>query len=364
MTLGLMSGTSLDGVDAVAVDFGGPVPRLLGHAHVGFPGGLKDRLLALCLPGDDEIERMGDAGVELARAYARAIAEVLAAAGVPRQAVAAAGVHGQTVRHRPGKGWTLQLNNPALTAELSGVDVVADFRSRDMAAGGQGAPLVPAFHKRVFSGAAARSVVNIGGIANITHLPGRGCPAPVSGFDCGPGNMLMDAWAARHLGRPFDEDGAWGAAGKVDEALLGRLLADPYFSARPPKSTGRELFNPGWLEARLAGGEAPADVQATLRRLTARGIADAIARWAPATREIYLCGGGALNGALARDIQRLAGDGVPVRSTAALGVDPMHVEAMAFAWLAWAFLCRLPSNVPEVTSAAGPRVLGALYPHG
>ena len=333
ITLGLMSGTSLDGVDSVAVDFSGSTPRLLGHHHTAFPSELKQKLYCLCKPGDNEIDEMGRTSGELGRFYVQAIDELLDFADIGRKDVAAVGIHGQTIRHRPEEGWTLQLNNPALVAELSGLDVVSDFRARDLAAGGEGAPLVPAFHRQVFMGEVARSVVNIGGIANITFLPARRSYGKIIGFDCGPGNILLE-----------------------------RLLEDPYFDREPPKSTGREHFNIEWLEEKLSGQE-PVDVQATLMMLTARTITDAVKRFARQTQEIYLCGGGALNGALAQMIRREAGDAMYVRSTSVLGVDPMHVEAMAFAWLAWAFLNRIPGNLPEVTNATGARILGALYPH-
>lgn len=362
ITLGLMSGTSLDGVDSVAVDFSGNTPRLVGHHHTAFPVDLKHKLFTLCQPGDNEIDEMGRTSVELGRFYVKAIDELLDFADIGRKDVAAVGIHGQTIRHRPEEGWTLQLNNPALVAELSGLDVISDFRSRDLAAGGEGAPLVPAFHRQVFMGEVARSVVNIGGIANITFLPARKSYGKIVGFDCGPGNILLDAWCRRHLQRDFDANGAWGSTGHVQEALLERLLSDAYFDREPPKSTGREHFNMQWLESKLQG-EQPVDVQATLMMLTARTITDAVKRFAHQTQEIYLCGGGALNGALAQMIRQEAGDEMYVRSTSVLGVDPMHVEAMAFAWLAWAFLNRIPGNLPEVTNATGARILGALYPH-
>lgn len=362
ITVGLMSGTSLDGVDAVAVDFAEATPRLLGHYHSEFPAELRRNLLQLCSSGPDEIDTMGRASVQLGKLYAHTIAELLDTADIGRREVAAVGVHGQTVRHRPEQGWTMQLNNPALIAELSGLDVVADFRARDIAAGGEGAPLVPAFHRQVFLGEVARSVVNIGGISNITFLPARRGYGKIIGFDCGPGNMLLDAWCQKHLSRAFDANGAWGATGSVQPELLERLLADPYFDREPPKSSGRELFNLAWLESKL-NGESPVDVQATLMMLTARTITDAIRKFAGQTEEIYLCGGGALNGALAQMIRAEAGEQMYVRSTSVLGVDPMHVEAMAFAWLAWAFLHRTTGNLPEVTNATGARILGALYPH-
>ena len=228
ITLGLMSGTSLDGVDAVAVDFAGSVPQFRGHYHVPFTDEMRAELLALCTPGNNEIDRMGRTSVELAKIYAHAIAELLNTADIPRKEVAAAGSHGQTIRHRPEEGWTLQLNNPAMVAELSGLNVIADFRSRDVAAGGEGAPLVPAFHAQVFTGNVARSIVNIGGISNITFLPPVKSYGSVTGFDCGPGNILLDAWCAKHLERPYDAGGRWAATGTVNEALLTRLMAEPY----------------------------------------------------------------------------------------------------------------------------------------
>lgn len=362
ITVGLMSGTSLDGVDAVAVDFGKEYPRLLGHYHTEFSPELRREMFTLCSPADNEIDRMGRCSKELAKLYAHTVDELLNEADIGRKEIAAVGVHGQTIRHRPEEGWTLQMNNPALVAELCGIDVVADFRSRDLAAGGEGAPLVPAFHRQVFMGETARSVVNIGGISNITFLPAQHTYGKILGFDCGPGNILLDAWCQKHLRRAFDTNGAWGATGSVQEDLLNRLLSDEYFARKPPKSTGREHFNLDWLESKLQG-ESPVDVQATLMMLTARTIVDAVKNFAHQTKEIYLCGGGALNGALAQMIREQAGADTTVRSTAVLGVDPMHVEAMAFAWLAWAFMNRISGNLPEVTNAAGARILGALYPH-
>ncbi len=271
----------------------------------------------------------------------------------------AAGVHGQTLRHRPHEGWTLQLNNPARVAERSGMSVVADFRSRDVAAGGQGAPLVPAFHAALFRGNAHRVVVNLGGIANVTDLPPQG---PVRGFDTGPGNVLLDLWHARHRNATFDRDGVWSRSGRADAALLAALLSEPYFAQVPPKSTGRDLFNAEWLDAKLSGrGIAPADAQATLLALTARTIADAVrTHCAPAT-EVLACGGGANNAAL---VEALARELAPrtVKTTATLGVAVEHVEALAFAWLAREALAGRPGNLPEVTGARGLRVLGAIYP--
>ena len=266
-------------------------------------------------------------------------------------------MHGQTIRHCPESGFTVQLNHPALLAELTGIDVIADFRSRDMAAGGEGAPLVPAFHACVFSGDAPRAIVNIGGIANITLLNGK----DVLGFDCSPGNTLMDIWVQKHCGLRFDENGRWAMKGKVIPELLEALLADPYFSRKPPKSTGREYFNEKWLLERypLLSDLAPQDVQRTLVRLTVRGILDAIDKTQPQTEELFVCGGGALNPLLMQELEK---GHYRVSSTARLGVDPMHVESMAFAWLAFRFVNKKAGNLPAVTRARGERILGALYP--
>jgi len=354
---GLMSGTSLDGADAALVDFSSGAPRTLAFATVPFPDALRDELLALSSPGHDSLELSGRVSLELAELYARAIEAVIAGAGVDRRAVAAIGCHGQTVRHRPDLGFTIQLNDPARLAEHVGIDVVADFRRRDMAAGGQGAPLVPAFHEAVFRHSSkSRAVVNIGGISNVTWLPpGR----RTVGFDCGPGNVLLDGWAKRHLGARYDEDGRWAAGGKTDMKLLARLLDEPFLAAAPPKSTGRELFRLEWLESRLPGRYAPADVQSTLTDFTAHAIVDSIDRFCPATEEIYLAGGGARNPALVGRIEGLARR--PVAPTDVLGVPTAHVEAIAFAWLAMKCVKREPVDLTASTGAREPRILGAIY---
>ncbi|MCX7892081.1 MAG: anhydro-N-acetylmuramic acid kinase [Burkholderiales bacterium] len=357
--VGLMSGTSLDGIDAVLVDFSSGTPRLAASHHVPFADPVRAEALALCAPGADEIDRAARLSNALAQLYAEAVAATLARAGVPAAEVEAIGCHGQTVRHRPDAGYSVQLVNAALLAELAGVRVVADFRSRDLAAGGQGAPLVPAFHAAVFRDAREhRVVVNLGGIANVTDLPPLGT---VRGFDTGPANILLDAWAARHLGEPFDRAGRWAASGSADEPLLCEMLADPYFAARPPKSTGRERFDLAWLERHGVATRRPQDVQATLAELTARTVAEAIARECPGAAAVCVCGGGARNDDLMARLARLAAP-VKVTSTAALGVDPEWVEAMAFAWLARQALLGRPGNLPEATGARGPRVLGAIYP--
>lgn len=372
LVAGLMSGTSLDGIDAVLARSGGGHFAVLAHVWQPFEPALRDRLFRLNSPGVQELHEAALAANGLARAYAAALSALLAEAGVPASAVRAVGAHGQTVRHRPGEfdgtGYTLQLLNGALLAELCGIDVVCDFRSRDVAAGGQGAPLVPAFHAAVFARPGqAQAVLNIGGMANLTLLAADGA---VSGFDCGPGNALMDGWCAQHLGQPYDADGAWAAGGQPDDALLATLLAEPFFQRTPPKSTGRDLFHADWLAAGLQRHRevtgrtpGPQDVQATLAALTVQAACDALRRHAPEAARLMVCGGGALNGHLMTRLAR-ALPGMAVHSTAAAGLPPLQVEAAAFAWLAQAMLDRRPGNRPAVTGARGPRVLGALYPAG
>ena len=366
--VGVMSGTSLDGVDAVVAEFEGADCRFVTAVHLEFPSSLRTELMALQTSGADEIARAARAANALADVYADAIAAVIAAAGITTADVVAAGVHGQTIRHRPHEGWTAQLNNPARVAERAGVTVVSDFRSRDVAAGGQGAPLVPAFHAALFRRHDVhRIVINIGGIANLTDLPPLGAEAPVRGFDTGPGNVLMDLWCARHRGEAYDRDGAWARTGRVDAALLIAMMGEPYFALPPPKSTGRDLFNAAWLDERMrmrtnhGGIPQPADVQATLLALSANTIADAVVTRCPGATEVLLCGGGANNGALRGE---LAATLAPrsVASTAEHGVAVEHVEALAFAWLAREALAGRPGNLPAVTGARGPRVLGSVTP--
>jgi anhydro-N-acetylmuramic acid kinase len=357
--IGLMSGTSLDGVDAVLADLAGARPRPLADFHIAFDAPLQRELLALNARGGNEVERAALAGNALAQRYAQAVAGVLAAAKTPASSVRAIGCHGQTIRHRPELGFTTQIGNAALLAELTGLRVVADFRSRDVAAGGQGAPLAPAFHAAMFADAAEdRAVLNLGGIANLSFLPRDGA---VTGFDCGPGNCLLDLWATRHLGRTHDADGAWAAAGKPIPTLLERLLRAPYFAAPPPKSTGRDLFNADWLQGMLAGGEDPQAVQATLLELTARSVSDAGARHCRGARRVVVCGGGAKNGALMRRLAALVSPAA-LEASDRHGIDPQLVEATAFAWLAKRALEEAPGNLPAATGARGPRVLGAVYP--
>lgn len=376
--MGLMSGTSLDGADGVLVDFSESELRVVASASAPFSPAFQAELLALNTAGDNELHRAALAANQLAGVYARVIQALLEQAssrGITSDAVRAIGAHGQTVRHRPQEfgedplsggsntGYTLQLNNPALLAELTGIDVVADFRTADLAAGGQGAPLVPAFHHAVFAQPARNiAVLNLGGISNLTLLPAQQENRGVQGFDCGPGNALMDLWCLRHTGHPYDAQGRWSATGAVIPGLLELLLAEPYFAKAPPKSTGRDLFNAAWLATQLQGFESsrPQDVQATLTALTARACARDLLRHAPRSSELLVCGGGALNDELMRQLS-LALPGVDVQSTAMRGLPPLQVEAAAFAWLARAWHEQQPGNLIAVTGARGPRVLGALY---
>lgn len=372
--IGLMSGTSLDGVDGVLLKHqrdrnGQDSWHMLAHAHRPLPPPLREAMLELNTPGENELHRSAEAAQALAVLYATVAQALCAYADVLPSEVQAIGAHGQTVRHRPDLSYTVQLNNPALLAEMTGIDVVADFRSRDVAAGGQGAPLVPAFHQAIF-GKADQTVaaLNIGGMANLSILrPGE---AP-RGFDCGPGNALLDMWCQWQTGHAFDANGEFGAMGHVREDWLADALAEPFFTQPPPKSTGRDLFNAEWLkhwlaphgltDGPLADAELARDVQATLCELTARSAAQAVREHAADAQEVVVCGGGALNGDLMR---RLAEQlpGVRVARSDVHGLDVMQVEAAAFAWLAWTHLTRQAGNVPGVTGARGPRVLGALHP--
>jgi anhydro-N-acetylmuramic acid kinase len=370
--IGLMSGTSLDGVDGVLAAFDteatGQALRMLASSYTAFPASLRAGLMALQAAGGNEIHREALAANQLAALYAECVQQLLKQAQLPADAIRAIGCHGQTIRHCPHLGYTKQTNNPALLAEMTEIDVIADFRSRDVAAGGQGAPLVPAFHQAVFAKAhAIRVVANIGGMTNISILDGRAGDGSAIGFDTGPGNVFMDAWTARHRGQPYDAGGAWAASGNVLPELLSLLRNEPFFTLKPPKSTGRDLFDENWLATRLSafGNAAPEDVQATLTALTAYTLADAIAAHAHGVEAIYVCGGGAYNAELLRQLQQaLSGHHITasLSSTATLGISPNHVEALAFAWLAQRFDSRRPGNLPAVTGARGLRILGALYP--
>ncbi|GBE10022.1 anhydro-N-acetylmuramic acid kinase [bacterium BMS3Bbin12] len=365
--IGLMSGTSMDAIDAALVDLEHAPALLATHRRV-LPEDLRRDLRALAEGGiAQELECYGRLDATLGELFAEAARAVLREAGLGPDRVRAIGSHGQTVRHRPDgpHPFSLQIGDPNLIAERSGVTTVADFRRRDLAAGGQGAPLVPAFHDLVFrSPGEDRVVLNLGGIANVTCLP-RTPDAPVTGFDTGPGNMLMDAWCMRHLGQPYDRDGAWAARGRVLETLLAAWLEEPFFARPPPKSTGREHFHLAWLEQTLTAigstPAAPEDVQATLCELTAASIARAVRQYAPATRRLLVCGGGAANRTLLERLRHRL-PGCTVESTAAHGLDPQWVEAAAFAWLAQRTLAGAPGNLPAVTGARHPVILGAIYP--
>ncbi len=353
-----MSGTSLDGIDAALVDLSQAHPRLLAKHYLPFDLALKNALLALHQPRQNELHQAQLAGNQLAHLYAQCIPPLLAHARVAADQVSAIGCHGQTIRHCPEQGYTLQIGNAALLVELTGITVVSDFRSRDIAAGGQGAPLVPAFHDHVLRHPDIhRVIVNIGGISNLTDLPPDG---DTSGFDCGPGNLLMDAWCAQHTGKSFDDHGAWASSGKVLPALLDHLLQEPFFALMPPKSSGRDLFNMEWLQSKLYGNEAAVNVQATLLELTCRTIAQAIQQHCSGAEEVYLCGGGAHNQALRKHLATLLTN-CAVKPINDLGLDGDYLEAIAFAWLAQQALYGKPANLPLATGAIHPCILGAVY---
>jgi anhydro-N-acetylmuramic acid kinase len=357
--IGIMSGTSLDGVDAALVDLSQAEPRLVASQYQPYPQQLKDALLSLHQPTHNELHRAQLISNQLAHEYADAAQHLLKKAGVDAAQVQAIGCHGQTIRHRPEHGYTIQLNNSALLAELTGIHVVSDFRSRDIAAGGQGAPLVPAFHNKVLRHANIhRVILNIGGIANVTDLPSGN---PTLGFDTGPGNLLMDAWVAQHQGKSYDKDGAWAASGKIIPELLETMQSEAFFSVQPPKSTGRDLFNLDWLAQRLNGNETPVDVQATLLALTGNSIAKAIQRFCVGAEEVYVCGGGAHNSKLMSHL-RLALPQCNIMKSDSVGIDADWMEAIAFAWLAQQTMTLRPGNLPSVTGAKHPVVLGAIYP--
>lgn len=352
----------MDAIDAALVDFSAATPRLVAALNHPLPAALHAELSALCQPGEDEIERLGRADAALGEVFAEAVARLLEQAGIPATRLHAIGSHGQTVRHRPESHFTLQIGDPNVIAERTGITTVADFRRRDLAAAGEGAPLVPAFHAAALGRAGRKQVVvNIGGMANITLLPADA--AAVTGFDTGPGNVLMDAWARQHLGRPLDAGGAWAASGRVDGKLLAQLLEHEFFRRPPPKSTGRESFHAAWLAKQLhESGDSlsPADVQATLCELSAVSIAEAIRAHAAACEEVLVCGGGVHNAHLMarlRDHLRPT----PVLASDERGVPADWMEAMAFAWLARETLAHRPGNLPAVTGAEHPVILGGIY---
>lgn len=359
--IGLMSGTSLDGIDGVLTHINetGNLKQI-GAASLDMPDSLRAELLALNTPGDNEIHRCALAANALSDLYADVVKQLLVQTKRSNDDVCAIGAHGQTIRHCPDLGYTTQLLAPARLAEHTSIAVIADLRSRDIAAGGQGAPLVPAFHRAVFGQDTPRVILNLGGIANVTILrPGQ----PVIGFDTGPANLLLDLWCARHTGQSFDVGGQWAAQGQVNEGLLQSWLAsDPWFEAPPPKSTGRDQFNARWLDERLTKGSSlpPVDVQATLVALTARTVTDALKVVDAQDLPIFACGGGTRNGFVLHGLA--SQHQAPVKTTEALGIGTQDMEALAFAWLAWAHLNKNAGNLPEVTGAMGSRILGACWP--
>ncbi len=370
--IGLMSGTSMDGVDAVLCDITDNHVNTLDSISYPYPAPLLAILHSLCTPGSEEINLMGSADRAVADTFARAVSMLLDKHNLTANDIVALGSHGQTVRHHPGGvavhrnastfGFTLQIGDPNTLAAQTGIDVISDFRRKDIALGGEGAPLVPAFHQAVFAREqASRVVVNIGGIANISVLAPKHSAQAVTGFDTGPGNTLMDAWCKQHTGRIYDEGGQWAAGGHTDNRLLKRMLDDPYFHRTAPKSTGREHFNLKWLaDVMTPLVLKPEDVQATLLVLTVTTIADAIHQQSVAG-DVIVCGGGAFNNALMAALS----DALPkhkVTPSTAAGIHPQWVEGAAFAWLAYAFTQRLPGNVPAVTGASRPAVLGTLTP--
>ena len=365
--IGLMSGTSLDGVDVALVAFDhenandAETLKVLSTHFLAYPPSLRKQILALQHPSENELEITALTGNALAKIYAEAVNQLLVNTQISPDKITAIGCHGQTIRHRPEKQFTLQIGNAALLAELTNITVVSDFRSRDIAALGQGAPLVPAFHQAIFASKQEnRALINIGGISNITYLSKNN---EVIGFDCGPGNMLLDAWIKQHKNLDFDADGAWASTGKVIAPLLSAMLAEPYFVLKPPKSTGRDLFNDAWLNQKLSGADyLPADVARTLVELTAQTIYDALLADCGEINSAYLCGGGARNTLLKNRLQTMLKH-TKLATTDALNIGVDWVEAIAFAWLAKQCLHQKTANLPKVTGAKGPRILGAIYQH-
>jgi anhydro-N-acetylmuramic acid kinase len=365
--IGLLSGTSIDAIDAAVIATDGRGVSLLETSSKAIPADLRHRLLILTEAPLVSLEEVGELDRVLGVLLAEAALELLEKAGIPTRDVRAIGSHGQTVRHRPPRGgkygFSTQIGDPNTIAELTGICTVADFRRRDVAAGGQGAPLVPAFHDRIFREPGIdRVIANIGGISNISLLPGESI-APVSGFDTGPGNTLMDAWTLRHRDQPFDRGGQWAKTGRLNEELLGDLMAHPFLTMSPPKSTGREEFNLVWLGEALSAlpGIEPQDVQATLLEFTARTLSNGIRLSMPTCKEVFLCGGGAMNHFLVDRLKALLAE-QRVATTESLGVHPDWVEACAFAWLAHQTLEGESGNLPAATGASRQACLGGIYP--
>lgn len=363
--IGLMSGTSMDAIDAVLVDFSSNAPVLVHSLDHPITEDLRSECQSLCIPGNNEIDRLGRVDSLLGDVFADAVVQLLNEANVSAQDITAIGSHGQTIRHRPDNdpAFTLQIGDANRIAERTGITTVADFRRRDMAAGGQGAPLVPAFHAAVFQSAdQQRVIVNIGGIANITILP-TDPEITISGFDTGPGNSLMDIWVQKHQQQFFDQDGQWAASGEINKSLLNQFMSDEYFDRHPPKTTGREKFNLSWLEQQLSeyGKDIAAeDVQATLCELTAVSITVDIRQHAPDTGEVIVCGGGTRNVQLMKRLREHL-DPIEVKTSDNLGFPAEWIEAIAFAWLARETLAHRPGNVPGVTGAHHPVILGGIY---
>ena len=361
--IGVMTGTSVDGLDVALVDIASGTPSIVNADTIALPEALAAALTGLATPGENEIVRTGDADAALGDFIGKAVLACLDRWGVRARGVRAIGCHGQTIRHHPDRPtpFTTQIGDPNRIAEATGIDVVADLRRRDLAAGGQGAPLTPMFHEALFRDPVRhRIVVNIGGIANATMLPAAS--SSILGFDTGPGNALLDAWIDHHLGEPFDRDGVWGAGGNPAPRLLAMLQGDPFIAREPPKSTGKETYNLGYvLEACEAFDLAPQSIQATLVEFTAWSIASAIRRWGPGSGDVVVCGGGRLNRCLMERLAAMLAHHQLLTSDD-LGVDGDALEAAAFAWLAHRRLEGLPGNAPAVTGARGPRVLGAVYP--
>lgn len=355
--IGLMSGTSLDGIDAVLVQFIDDTPKLIAQYYLAFPADLRETLLQLQSPIENELHLSHLVANTLSKLYAESVNKLLEESGYKASLITAIGCHGQTIRHRPECGYTIQLINAALLAELTHITVASNFRSRDIAAGGQGAPLVPAFHTKMFAHATiSRAIVNIGGVSNLTYLSAR--QKIVRGFDCGPGNILMDFWINKHLKQAYDHDGEWALQGRCIPALLNSLLQEPFFQLPPPKSTGRDLFHSQWLYSHLQPyqNNKKEDIQATLLALTTHSIARSIENYSD-IEEVYLCGGGANNKALLVELKKLLPQ-CKIGTTYELGIKPEAVEALAFAWLTYQTLNKKPSNLPSVTGAQGGRILG------
>ena len=353
MYIGLMSGTSVDGIDAVIVNFNHQNPELIASHYTAFSPELRQHILSLCRPGENEINRLGELDVLLGKAFADAVKTLLKKTSISPEQIHAIGSHGQTIRHDPAREFTLQIGDPNIIAAETGITTIADFRRRDIALGGQGAPLVPAFHQAVFSSTAPRAIVNIGGIANVTLLSEN-----IIGFDTGPGNTLLDAWAEKNLQQPRDNNGEWARAGRLQSDLLNTLLNDAFFKLPAPKSTGREYFNLAWLEKYLTP-YSPVDIQTTLVELTAQSILSAIQPYF-STGEIFICGGGIHNAFLMERLRAL-GNHYTIESTKTLGIDPDWVEAMAFAWLAKQTMDKAPGNISSVTGAKQTGILGGVY---